>query len=107
LLSDTPDAIRDEYSDDDPQNYNHHYLGPVRLREALGCSLNVPAVFTLSQIGARPAFYQLQKWCFDFPRVSRITAPVLCREMLKRDLSISLPPMQDWLAVGVRCVRNF
>jgi membrane carboxypeptidase/penicillin-binding protein PbpC len=107
LLSDTPDAIRDEYSDDDPQNYNYHYLGPVRLREALGCSLNVPAVFALSQIGARPAFYQLQKWCFDFPRVSRITAPVLCREMLKRDLSISLPPMQDWLAVGVRCVRNF
>jgi len=48
LLSDTPDAIRDEYSDDDPQNYNHHYLGPVRLREALSCSLNVPAVFALS-----------------------------------------------------------
>jgi len=68
LLPDTPDAIRDEYSDYDPQNYNHHYLGPVRLREALGCSLNVPAVFALSQLGARPAFYQLQKWCFDFPQ---------------------------------------
>jgi penicillin-binding protein 1C len=68
LLPDTPDAIRDEYADYDPQNYNHHYLGPVRLREALGCSLNVPAVFALSQLGARPAFYLLQKWGFDFPQ---------------------------------------
>jgi penicillin-binding protein 1C len=68
LLPDTPDAIRDEYADYDPQNYNHHYLGPVRLREALACSLNVPAVFALSRLGARPAFYQLQKWAFDFPQ---------------------------------------
>ena len=68
LLPDTPDAIRGEYADYDPQNYNHHYLGPVRLREALGCSLNVPAVFALSRLGARPAFYQLQKWGFDFPQ---------------------------------------
>ena len=68
LLPDTPDAIRDEYGDYDPQNYNHRYLGPVRLREALGCSLNVPAVFALSRLGARPAFYQLQKWGFDFPQ---------------------------------------
>jgi penicillin-binding protein 1C len=68
LLPDTPDAIRGEYADYDPQNYNHHYLGPVRLREALGCSLNVPAVFTLSRLGARPMFYQLQKWGFDFPQ---------------------------------------
>jgi len=68
LLPDTPDAIRNEYADYDPQNYNHRYLGPVRLREALGCSLNVPAVFMLSQLGARPTFYQLQKWGFDFPQ---------------------------------------
>ncbi|HET6888005.1 MAG TPA: penicillin-binding protein 1C [Candidatus Udaeobacter sp.] len=66
LLPDTPDAIRDEYADYDPQNYNRHYLGPVRLREALGCSLNVPAVFALSRLGARPAFHQLQKWGFGF-----------------------------------------
>src|SRR5262249_15178853 len=43
-------------------------FGPVRLREALGCSLNVPAVFVLSQLGARPTFYQLQKWGFNFPQ---------------------------------------
>jgi len=40
----------------------------VRLREALACSLNVPAVFVLSQLGARPTFYQLQKWGFNFPQ---------------------------------------
>lgn len=68
LLPDTPDAIRNEYADYDPQNYNHHYFGPVRLREALGCSLNVPAVFVLSQLGARPTFYHLQKWGFNFPQ---------------------------------------
>ena len=68
LLPDTPDAIRNEYADYDPQNYSHHYFGPVRLREALGCSLNVPAVYVLSQLGARPAFYQLQKWGFNFPQ---------------------------------------
>jgi penicillin-binding protein 1C len=68
LLPDTAEAIRDEYADYDPQNYNHRYLGPVRLREALGCSLNVPAVFTLSQLGARATFFELQKWGFQFPR---------------------------------------
>ena len=68
LLPDTPDAIRNEYADYDPQNYNHRYLGPVRLREALGCSLNVPAVFTLSRLGARREFYRLQRWGFDFPQ---------------------------------------
>jgi len=68
LLPDTAEAIRDEYADYDPQNYNHRYLGPVRLREALGCSLNVPAVFALSQLGARRAFFELQKWGFEFPR---------------------------------------
>jgi penicillin-binding protein 1C len=68
LLPDTADAIRGEYADYDPQNFNHRYLGPVRLREALGCSLNVPAVFTLSQLGARPTFYELRKWGFEFSR---------------------------------------
>jgi penicillin-binding protein 1C len=66
LLPDTPDAIRDTYADYDPQNYNHRYLGPVRVREALACSLNVPAVVTLSRLGARGAFYSLRQWGFQF-----------------------------------------
>jgi penicillin-binding protein 1C len=68
LLADTPNAIRETYSDYDPQNFSHRYLGPVRVREALACSLNVPAIIALSRVGARSAFYELQKWGFDFPR---------------------------------------
>lgn len=68
LLPDTPDAIREQYADYNPQNFNHRYLGPIRMRDALACSLNVPAVYTLSQLGARPAFYLLQKWDFNFAR---------------------------------------
>lgn len=66
ILPDTPDAIRDAYADYDPQNYNHRYLGPVRMREALACSLNVPAVYTLSRLGARETFFDLTKWGFNF-----------------------------------------
>lgn len=66
LLPDTPDAIRDAYADYDPQDFNHKYLGPVRVREALACSLNVPAVVTLSRLGAREAFYNLHRWGFQF-----------------------------------------
>lgn len=68
ILPDTPDAIRDEYGDYDPQNYNNRYFGPVRVREALACSLNVPAVVALGKLGARQAFYDLQKWGFRFSR---------------------------------------
>lgn len=67
LLPDTPDAIRGQYSDYDPQNFTHHYLGPVRVREALACSLNVPAIMVLSRLGARESFHELQKWGFHFP----------------------------------------
>ena len=67
LMPDTPDAIRNEYRDYDPQNFSHHYLGPVRVREALGCSLNVPAIVALSRVGARSSFYELRKWGFNFP----------------------------------------
>ncbi|MGC2579816.1 MAG: transglycosylase domain-containing protein, partial [Terrimicrobiaceae bacterium] len=67
LLPDTPDAISAEYRDYDPQNYSKRYLGPVRVREALGSSLNVPAVFALSQIGARETFEYLKSWGLNFP----------------------------------------
>ncbi len=34
-----------------PENFNQQYNGPVRLRRALAASLNIPAVYTLDQIG--------------------------------------------------------
>ncbi len=67
LLPDTPDAITEAYRDYDPQNYSKRYFGPVRVREALGNSLNVPAVFALSRNGARETFDYLKTWGFHFP----------------------------------------
>lgn len=34
-----------------PMNYDERFHGPVRLREALGASLNVPAVWTANEVG--------------------------------------------------------
>ena len=34
-----------------PLDYDERYHGPVRVREALGSSLNVPAVFTANEVG--------------------------------------------------------
>lgn len=66
LLPDTEEAIRSTYADYDPQNYNRRFLGPVRVREALGNSLNVPAVVTLGKVGARETFAKLATWGFSF-----------------------------------------
>jgi penicillin-binding protein 1C len=68
LLPDTPDAVRAEYIDYDPLNYDKRFLGPVRVREALANSLNVPAVVTLSRFGARKAFLALQDCGLKFAR---------------------------------------
>lgn len=68
LLPDTPQVIPDTYSDYDPQDYTHEYFGPVRARDALGNSLNVPAVVVASRLGARNAFDSLRRWGFEFPR---------------------------------------
>jgi len=40
-------------------NYDHRYRGPVPLREALACSLNVPAVRLLNSLGGPPALHEL------------------------------------------------
>ncbi|MBG7607803.1 MAG: penicillin-binding protein 1C [Verrucomicrobia bacterium] len=61
LLPDTPDAIRAEYVDYDPRNYDERFWGPVRVREALANSLNVPAVYVLAKVGARPFYNYLQR----------------------------------------------
>jgi penicillin-binding protein 1C len=68
LLPDTPDAVRAEYIDYDPVNYDNTFLGPTRVREALASSLNVPAVVTLSRVGARKAFLALEDCGLKFAR---------------------------------------
>ncbi len=68
LLPDTAEAVRETFADYDPQNYHAgRHLGPVRVRVALGSSLNVPAVVALGRfVGARQAFYEFGRWGFRF-----------------------------------------
>jgi penicillin-binding protein 1C len=68
LLPDTPDAVRAEYIDYDPINYDKRFWGPVRMREALANSLNVPAVVTLSRVGARRMFLGFDECGLKFAR---------------------------------------
>ncbi len=42
-----------------PNNYDGRFHGPVRLREALASSLNVPAVWTAAQLGSGPLLERL------------------------------------------------
>jgi penicillin-binding protein 1C len=48
-----------------PHDYDGKVRGPVRLREALGNSLNIPAVWTLSQLGVEPFYTRLRDLGFD------------------------------------------
>lgn len=68
LLPDTPDAARDAYGDYDPHNFVLSHLGPVRVREALGNSLNVPAVVAVNRVGARKAYDAIASWGIRFDR---------------------------------------
>ncbi len=43
-----------------PRNYDERFHGPVRLREALGSSYNVPAVVAVSEVGVARALARLR-----------------------------------------------
>jgi penicillin-binding protein 1C len=46
-----------------PENYHRHCQGPTRMREALACSLNIPAVKALQSLGgAAPLQSRLKAW---------------------------------------------
>lgn len=51
ILADIPTPLRTAQGLDVPQNYDRKYRGPVTLRTALACSLNLPALRELSYIG--------------------------------------------------------
>lgn len=51
ILSDIPTPFLTEQGLDLPENYDRTYRGPVTLRAALACSLNVPALRTLNSLG--------------------------------------------------------
>lgn len=46
-----------------PVNFDRRHLGPVRLREALANSLNIPAVRVLESVGGAPALKSLLQQC--------------------------------------------
>ncbi len=51
VLADIPSPFRTPEGLDLPQNYDRAYRGPVTLRVALACSLNVPALRELNSLG--------------------------------------------------------
>lgn len=57
ILADIPTALPDHHGDYVPENYDRHFHGPVRLRTALACSYNVPAVRAFQTIG-KPALLE-------------------------------------------------
>jgi penicillin-binding protein 1C len=61
LFPDIPTAIPDHHGDYVPENYDRHYHGPVRLRTALACSYNVPAVRALQTIGKTALLEKLKE----------------------------------------------
>jgi penicillin-binding protein 1C len=44
-----------------PENVNHHFQGPMLLREALGNSRNIPALEVLSEVGIEPVLALLER----------------------------------------------
>ncbi|MEN2998744.1 MAG: penicillin-binding transpeptidase domain-containing protein, partial [Brevinematia bacterium] len=51
ILPDIPASFPSRYGRYIPKNYNRRYSGPVRVAEALGNSLNIPAVYVLDKVG--------------------------------------------------------
>ena len=47
-----------------PHDYDTKLRGPIRLREALGNSLNIPAVYTIHQLGTQPVLERLRAFGF-------------------------------------------
>lgn len=61
ILEDIPSPFRTPQGLDLPENYDRQYRGPVPLRSALACSLNVPALREMNLLGGpEPLFHLLE-----------------------------------------------
>lgn len=65
LISDIPTHYRMPTGIYSPKNYSESFHGPVRLREALANSLNVPAVRVLAKTGVDRFLSRLHDYRFD------------------------------------------
>lgn len=68
LLTDTPDALLHRFENYSPMNYDRRFLGPVRVREALASSVNVPAVLVTHMVGAEQTLNFLQQSGLHMPK---------------------------------------
>lgn len=59
ILADIPTPFRTQQGLDLPKNYDRTYRGPVTLRTALACSLNIPALRELNALGGPAPLYRL------------------------------------------------
>ncbi|MEO7098391.1 MAG: penicillin-binding protein 1C [Luteolibacter sp.] len=59
ILADIPTPFRTPQGLDLPENYDRTYRGPVMLRTALACSLNVPALRELNALGGPQPLFDL------------------------------------------------
>jgi len=66
IIPDIPLHAMTEGGDFTPRNYDERFHGPVRLRTALACSYNVPAVRILEQVGTEVLLSRLRRLGFDF-----------------------------------------
>lgn len=59
IMADVPTIYRSEDGTRAPGNYNNKYLGPITIRQALGCSQNIPAMEALNHYGNENALLNL------------------------------------------------
>ena len=65
VLPDLPLSVDTEIGKYSPRNFDDRFRGPVRLREALGNSLNVPAVHVATELGPPTLLRVLHALGFD------------------------------------------
>ena len=65
LLQDLEVHFSTPVGDFSPQNYSKQFHGPVRLREALANSLNVPAVRVTAELGPEAVLERLREFGFE------------------------------------------
>jgi penicillin-binding protein 1C len=59
IVADIPTRFRTKEGLDAPENYDRTFRGPVTVSEALACSLNVPAMRALNDLGGPRPLHQL------------------------------------------------
>lgn len=65
VIPDTRLVLNDANGAFMPLNYDSSFHGPVRMRNALACSYNIPALRVISRIGVSPFLKKLRELGFD------------------------------------------